>query len=70
MITVQSTPTIAPIIAAMLLLSQDSQTVVHTIIKIMYARMYILSMYVATYLQLHIELSFKSLDFIHNYVCS
>ena len=27
MITVQSTPTIAPIIAALLLLSQDSQTV-------------------------------------------
>ena len=29
MITVQSTPTIAPIMAALLLLSQDSQAVVH-----------------------------------------
>ena len=29
MITVQSTPTIAPIMTALLLLSQDSQAVVH-----------------------------------------
>ena len=66
MITVHTTPiivpTTAPIMASLLLLSQESQAVVHNY-KIMYTRTYISSYvcsYIYTYLQLSTEISCKS----------
>ena len=63
MITVQTTPTIAPIMAALLLLSQDPQAVVHNyknnVCKNVHISSYVCS-YIHTYLQLSTEISCKS----------
>ena len=61
MITVQTIPTIAPIMAALLLLSHDSQAVVHDNKNNVFKNVHsYIRTYVATCLQLNTEQSCKS----------